>query len=109
MNKIAGLITLFVMIVSVTGCASLVISKPSSGQSNGSQQISDTDARITNQVNSAFVGDGSVPAFDIKVISRNGTVTLTGYVGSEKIKQRANELALSVDGVRTVRNYIRLK
>ena len=97
-----------ILFVSITGCASLVISKPS-GQSSGSQKISDADARITNQVNSAFVRDRIVPAFDIKVVTSSGAVILTGYVTSEKIKQRAHELAASVSGVRAVRNYLRLK
>jgi len=109
MNRIFVLIVLLVMSVSISGCASLVLSKPSSGNSNDSQQTSDADAGITNQVNSAFVSDNSVPAFDIKVITRAGVVTLTGSVSGASIKQRAHELASSVNGVRAVRNYLRVK
>lgn len=109
MSKISSLISLIFILMLANGCASLVISKPSSGASGNTSKTSSADARITNQVNSAFVNDGSVPAFDIKVVTNKGTVTLTGLVSSKKIKQRARDLAASVSGVRAVRNYIKLQ
>ncbi|MBZ9611383.1 division/outer membrane stress-associated lipid-binding lipoprotein [Rheinheimera maricola] len=45
---------------------------------------------------------------NINVTSYNGVLLLTGQTASEAIRQRAEELTRSIDGVRNVQNQIRL-
>jgi osmotically-inducible protein OsmY len=45
----------------------------------------------------------------VQVETFKGTVQLSGFVGSERERQRAAELARSVEGVKEVRNDLQLK
>lgn len=64
------------------------------------------DAAIGMKITQKFFKDPVVNMFDIKVVSNKGVVTLTGKVNTYKEKGRAKRLALSVRGVREVRNKI---
>jgi osmotically-inducible protein OsmY len=67
------------------------------------------DSYITTKVDSALLADPMVSGMDINVETHDGTVQLSGFVDSPKQKRRAEELARSVEGVRSVRNDIRMK
>jgi osmotically-inducible protein OsmY len=67
------------------------------------------DTVITTKVKSKLVGDKEVSALDVQVETFKGTVQLSGFVGSERERERAAELARSVDGVKEVRNDLQLK
>jgi osmotically-inducible protein OsmY len=67
------------------------------------------DTVITTKVKSKLVGDKEVSALEVQVETFKGTVQLSGFVGSDRERQRAAELARSVDGVKEVRNDLQLK
>jgi len=107
--KMIKLVFLWVLVMALTGCASLLVSKPrGSGQSNGSS-ISSDDARMTNQINAALIREPGISSLDVYVNTHQGVVTLKGYISSHKMKNRASDVAASVAGVKSVRNQLRLK
>ena len=62
------------------------------------------DATLTAKVKADLVKDSTVKATEIKVETTQGVVQLSGFVGSEAIRQRAEQLAQSIQGVKSVRN-----
>ena len=66
------------------------------------------DATITTKVKAKFVEDTAVSALNIKVNTYEGTVQLSGFAKSAAEAERAAQLARSVNGVKTVKNDIRL-
>ncbi|HEC28193.1 MAG TPA: BON domain-containing protein [Gammaproteobacteria bacterium] len=108
MKKMLNSLLLLFILSILSGCASLLVSRPAGSQMDGGS-VSASDARITNQVNSAFVHDPSIPALDVNVSTYNGIVTLTGYVFRNKIRNRAGRVTAAQPGVRSVRNHIKLK
>lgn len=64
------------------------------------------DAGITAKVKSSMLADDQVKGLQINVDTSNGTVTLTGSAQTAAEKQRAEQLATGVEGVRSVQNNI---
>ena len=62
------------------------------------------DATVTAKVKADLIKDDSVKATDIKVETSAGVVQLSGFVGSEAVRKRAEQLAQSIAGVKSVRN-----
>ena len=108
MNHFVGRIAVICLVMLVSGCASLHLMKPAS-KSNGQSSMSSQDAEITNRVNAAFVRDKGIPAFDIKVSTLDGVVTLRGTVSSQAIKSRTLNLTAGTKGVKSVRNQLRVR
>lgn len=67
------------------------------------------DAAITTAVKARFVENKDVDATSISVETLNGTVLLSGFAKNSTEKVRAEELARSVKGVKSVRNEIALR
>lgn len=67
-----------------------------------------SDARISTAVKSRLIGDKYVDGFQISVATYEGVVTLSGEVGSSIPREQAERLAASVDGVKSVRNEIKI-
>lgn len=67
------------------------------------------DTAITARVKLAFVNDEQVSALDIKVETFRGIVQLSGFVESPDLANRAATIARGVDGVKDVRNDIRIR
>ena len=68
------------------------------------------DAALTAKVKSAIATDvGARTAAAINIETYRGTVQLTGFVDSEDQLTRAVSAAKKVQGVRSVKNDIRLK
>jgi len=65
---------------------------------------SSQDAATTSKVRTALLLSKHVSAFDLKVETRQGEVTLTGQVPSEEIKAVAGAIAQDTSGVRQVHN-----
>ena len=61
-----------------------------------------SDTAITAAVKARYLGDSRLKAADIKVSTTNGIVTLAGQAGSAEGKTAAVELAMSVQGVKSV-------
>ncbi|NLF54102.1 MAG: BON domain-containing protein [Thauera phenolivorans] len=64
------------------------------------------DAAITASIKARHAQDDLVRAFVIEVETVGGEVQLSGFTASPEEKERAEKLALGVDGVRAVRNDI---
>lgn len=65
------------------------------------------DASITARVKTALAtGEGITAAVPVNVTTYRGTVQLSGFVESEAEKRRAEQIARSVEGVRSVENAL---
>jgi len=65
-----------------------------------------TDAGITTSVKTSFATDSIVAATSIGVETMDGIVQLSGFAKSAEEKSRAQVLAQSTKGVKSVRNNI---
>jgi hyperosmotically inducible protein len=68
-----------------------------------------TDASITSEVKTKFLGDTKVPGLDINVDTNNHVVTLTGTVKNAAAKAEALRLAKNTTGVHSVVDKITIK
>jgi hyperosmotically inducible protein len=64
------------------------------------------DATITAKVKAALLASDGVSGTDISVETVGGTVVLTGQVKDAQQVQRAAEIAMNVEGVRSVDNRL---
>ena len=67
------------------------------------------DSVITTKVKSLIADDGFLKSFQISVETYKGTVQLSGFVDSTQASTRAEELANSVEGVKSVKNSLVVK
>ena len=67
------------------------------------------NSAVTAKVKAALVDDPSVSAMQVKVKTFKGVVQLSGFVDTPQQKQRAEEIARGIDGVREVQNNISVK
>ena len=66
------------------------------------------DARIVTDVQSRFFADPNVQSKQIAVVSKDGAVTLTGRVASDRERMAAAEDAVRAAGVKTVINDLQV-
>jgi osmotically-inducible protein OsmY len=90
-NIIAGLLA-----ASLMGCAG-------AGQKTG--EFVD-DSAITAKVKTGLFNDPVTSGWNISVITKDGVVMLAGTVKSAREKDRAQEIARGVAGVKSVRNNL---
>jgi osmotically-inducible protein OsmY len=64
------------------------------------------DAAITTSVKARFVDNKEVDATAIKVETLNGTVMLSGFAKSANERMTAEDIAMKVKGVKSVRNSL---
>jgi len=67
------------------------------------------DTWITTKVKSALVDDPQVKSTEINVETFKGVVQLSGFVSSQAAASKAVELARGIQGVKSVKNDMRLK
>lgn len=67
------------------------------------------DSAITAKVKAALAGDSRTKAHQVNVETRDGNVQLSGFVDSSEAKSTAEELARSVDNVKSVDNELDVK
>lgn len=89
----------------LVGCAAAVVTGTApvgnpQASSDAAAREHRQDAEIASHINSRYVKDELVNAFDVKIAVSHGIVTLTGTVRSRRAERRAIELARSVEGVR---------
>lgn len=65
-----------------------------------------SDAAITTKIKGKYVADSVVSVFNISVRTWEGTVTLTGTVGSYIARDQAEAIAKETRGVKAVNNQI---
>ena len=76
-------------------------------QSTMGQKVDDT--LITTQVKAKLIADPTTEAYKINVETKGGVVQLSGFVDSSTAKQRAGDVARSVDGVSNVDNDLEIR
>jgi len=99
--KYLGLVVCLPTALASFGCAGT-----RTHESNG--EYIDNSA-VTAKVKAALVDDPSVSAMQVKVKTFKGVVQLSGFVDTPQQKQRAEEIARGIDGVREVQNNISVK
>ena len=96
-----GYFVLLMLITTFAACAS------TSKQESTGEYID--DSVITTKVKSLLAGDDFLKSFQISVETYKGTVQLSGFVGSEKAVDKADQIARSVKGVKSVKNDLIVK
>lgn len=71
-------------------------------RNTGDENSYGTDAWITTKVKSSLLADSETSGMDVKVETNDGVVTLTGEVENEAKRNRAIEVAKSIEGVKSV-------
>ena len=99
--KIASTLIAALMLSSVVGCASTA-----SHESTG--QYVD-DSAITTSVKAAILNAPTLKVSEINVETFKGTVQLSGFVSSAENIATASSVARNVNGVKSVKNDLRLK
>ena len=103
---LAGLLT--------SGCTALMVG----GAAVGGYQVGKderpasvvaSDSAITTKIKSKYVADSVVSVFNIGVRTYNGTVTLTGTVGSIAARNQAESIARGTKGVVAVNNLVTIE
>lgn len=67
------------------------------------------DSVITAKVKAALIKDPEVKALEVKVETSKGIVLLSGFVDNERQIRRAQELAVAIDGVKSVKSNLIVK
>lgn len=67
------------------------------------------DTATTSEVKAKLLADDVVPSRHIKVETTDGVVQLSGTVKSAAQSERAESIAKAVDGVKSVKNDIKVK
>jgi hyperosmotically inducible protein len=67
------------------------------------------DAAITTKVKTAVLAEPGLKSLQIDVDTKNGVVTLSGTVDNASMKERANQVAQSVSGVKSVVDNLAVK
>lgn len=89
------------MMILLVGCASTATQR-------GTGEVID-DAAVTTKVKAALVADKDVSALDVKVETYRGVVQLSGFADSQTEITKAVQVARGVNGVKSVKNDLRLK
>lgn len=99
--KIASALACALMLGSVVGCASTPTHEGTG------QYVS--DSAITTGVKAAILNAPTLKVSEINVETFKGTVQLSGFVSSAENIATASTVARSVNGVKSVKNDLRLK
>lgn len=83
-------------------------SAPQAGETRTVSEVID-DASITAAVKVSLAFQSGVRAIGVDVDTRQGTVTLSGEVGSEAERQLAVKVAEDVGGVKEVVNHLEIQ
>ena len=90
-----------ILLASIFGCGS------SPTRESTGEYVDDTV--ITTKVKAAVFGEPTLKSSEINVETFKGTVQLTGFVSSRADINKAVDLARGIQGVKSVRNDMRLK
>ncbi len=103
MKKIKFMSTLFVIVILATalGCSS-------TSQQESTGEYFD-DSVITTKVKAAIFNESSLKSAEINVETFKGVVQLSGFISSSSDANKATELARSIQGVKSVKNDMRVK
>lgn len=93
---------IFAFFVLLAGCTT------SSSKEKSTGEYID-DAVITTKVKAAFVADDDLKASEIQVETYKGIVQLSGFVAEASDVSKATKVAKDINGVKSVKNDIRVK
>jgi len=68
-----------------------------------------SDAAITAKVKAAILAEPGLKSLAINVDTKDATVTLSGSVASDSLRDRAKQIAMSTEGVRNVVDNLNVK
>jgi len=98
-NKFRFLLPLMLLGIGAAGCSVF------SDQQTTGEYVD--DATISSKVKTKLASEGGMNlANQVKVETMNDVVQLSGFVPSDKDRTQAEQIAWSVDGVRSVKNDI---
>ena len=100
LNRLSALLLTFVFAFFV-GCSSTPT------QESTGEYVDDTV--LTTRVKAAIFNEPSLKSAEINVETFKGVVQLSGFVSSQAAANRAVELTTGVNGVKSVKNDMRLK
>jgi osmotically-inducible protein OsmY len=104
---VSGLRRPLVVLFAALALAACAANPPETGRTTG--QFTN-DAALTAKVKSAIATDvGARTAAAINIETYRGVVQLTGFVGTREQVERAEAAAKKVEGVRSVKNDVRIK
>lgn len=90
-----------VLLAAIVGCAS------TSQQASTGEYIDDTV--ITTKVKAAILEDKELKVTEINVETFKGVVQLSGFVSSQSDINKAATIARAVEGVKSIKNDMRVK
>ena len=88
--------------------ASAAVAAKSDDEAPGTDQAVE-DSSLTVTVRAAIFADPQLQSQHIKVITEDAAVTLKGHVDSPALRDRAIEIASSVDGVTQVQDRLKVR
>jgi len=101
LSKVLSALFLAVMLVTAVGCAS-------TAKQEGTGEYID-DSVITTKVKTAILNESTLKSAEINVETFKGTVQLSGFVSSQTAINKAVDVARHVNGVKSVKNDMRVK
>jgi len=96
-----SLLVVLMMIAAFVACAS-------TPQQSSTGEVVD-DSVITTKIKTQLANDEFLKSFQISVETRKGIVELSGFVDSQKAKDKAYQIARGVEGVKSVKNALIVK
>jgi len=105
------LILILLVALALSGCTALMVGGAAAvgyqvGKDERTASVVAADSAITTKIKGKYVADSVVSAFNVGVRTYEGTVTLSGTVGSILAHDRAVSLARETDGVTAVNDQI---
>ena len=94
-------LVVLMMIAAFVACAS-------TPQQSSTGEVVD-DSVITTKIKSLLAEDEFLKSFQISVETRKGIVELSGFVDTQKSKDKAGQIARGVGGVKSVQNALIVK
>jgi osmotically-inducible protein OsmY len=67
------------------------------------------DSVITTKIKSQLAADDLLKSFEISVETYKGIVQLSGFVDSQRAVDKAGQIARGVEGVKSVKNNLKVK
>ena len=101
LNKSISAIFLAIALATTLGCA------PTATKEGTGEYVDDTV--ITTKVKAAIFNEATLKSAEINVETFKGTVQLSGFVKYQADIAKAGEVARGVNGVKSVKNDMRLK
>lgn len=108
------ILIVLVSVLMLGGCTALMVG----GAAVGGYQVGKderpagvvaSDSAITTKIKGKYAADSVVSVFNIGVRTWEGTVTLSGAVGSYMARDQAEALAKATGGVKAVNNLIEVE